>query len=213
MSSEKQEASTKGECKTNILSKGTASTFLHQFCGWKPKCVRKSAQAKLLTGPSPSESETSSSPNAVLFGPLHQYGQVSYLHPGQYTSNTGITRAFKGYITTTVHGVETIMPTHEYLAHPQDTRSAILNPHLRLDSGYYPNPIKPPPDAPPPPPPIDTSTGKPKSESTKAGSDAEKMCPQCHHASAPALTDGVWICSGCLQGHKFVLANNCNKSY
>ncbi|OQV09262.1 hypothetical protein CLAIMM_13398 [Cladophialophora immunda] len=135
------------------------------------------------------ESEVnSSSPNAVLFGPVQQYGQVPYLHPGQYASNTGITRAFKGHITTTVHGVETIMPTHEYLNHPQETRSAILNPRLRLDSGYYPNPIPPPPDAPPPPPPIDITTGKPKSESTKSCSEAgsaEKKCPQCHH-SGPA---------------------------
>ncbi|OAG42386.1 hypothetical protein AYO21_03262 [Fonsecaea monophora] len=216
MSSEKQDASNKGESKNDTVGKGTATTLFHRFCPWRPKCARKAAQTKLLTGSSPSESEVNSSPNAVLFGPVQQYGQVSYLHPGQYASNTGITRAFKGHITTTVHGVETIMPTHEYLHHPEETRSAILNPRLRLDSGYYPNPIKPPPDAPPPPPPIDITTGKPKSESSKASSEAgaaEKKCPQCHHASNPALTDAVWICSGCLQGHKFVLANDCEKRY
>ncbi|KIX94943.1 uncharacterized protein Z520_09253 [Fonsecaea multimorphosa CBS 102226] len=196
MSSEKQEASTKGESRKGILGKGTAGTFLHRFRPWKPKCARNSVQAKLLTGPSPSESEVNSSPN-ISFGPVQHYGQVSYLHPGQYASNTGFTRAFKGHISTTIHGVETIMPTHEYLSHPQETRSTILNPHLRLDSGYYPHPISPPPDAPPPPPPIDITTGKPfKSESSKACSEAgaaEKKCPQCHHASTPALTDGVWI--------------------
>ena len=123
------------------------------------------------------------------------------------------------------------MPTSQYLAHTPEERQTIIHPPGLYLEYIYPNsrPIPPPPGAPPPPRPINIETGKPVkvvdiansgpaaslSEISEGGKGAEgnKKCPQCHHASNPAqVEDGTWICSGCHQSHRFVLANACEKN-
>ncbi|OCT52248.1 hypothetical protein CLCR_08972 [Cladophialophora carrionii] len=88
-------------------------------------------------------------------------------------SRHGLTRTFSGQVTTTVHGVETILPTRDYLKHiPEDRHTIIHPPGLVMESGYHnAKAMGPPLNAPPPPPPIDIKTGRPLSVASGTASD------------------------------------------
>ncbi|EXJ59196.1 hypothetical protein A1O7_06628 [Cladophialophora yegresii CBS 114405] len=113
--------------------------------------------------------------NNLHFGPPQVYGHFAFLPSDP--SRHGLIHAFTGQVTTTVHGVETILPTRDYLKHtPQDRHNIIHPPGLVMESGYHnAKPMDPPPNAPPPPPPIDIKTGKPLS--VAGGASASDVGP------------------------------------
>lgn len=89
-------------------------------------------------------------------------GFAQVLIPNNAPAATGNTRIFNGQLITTVRGVETNLPTHEYLHYAPEHRYMLLNPQgmqtpLQYDYGpYAQNGRDPtlPPGAPPPPPPL-----------------------------------------------------------
>lgn len=219
MSSEQQLIST----KTN----GDAGTSFRRVCSWRLLCKKKSRR-KSLTSTSPIDSASSSHPqNAIHIGAVQHYGQppaypdghgrqwgsengllhgqLSFPLPTQCYMNAGQTRILNGQVTTTFRGVETVIPTHEYLSLTPGKREMIGH------AGFYPNsngfkPIAPPPDAhtaPPPPPPP-----PPAPESTSPPAQMEKKCANgdCGKTTGLAMIHGVDICHNCIERNNYLVA-------
>jgi hypothetical protein len=184
----------------------------------------------LTSGPS-AAGHASLPVNHVQISPVITYGQSHHPHhqaptplPNAYSHSPqghlsllpahtgGTTRSFHGTITTTVSGVETILPTQTFLTYSPEQRETIMHPTgVVQTSGYghvggsYGNtasaPIDVPPGAPPPPPPVDIKTGKPLTVkiASMAGSVAPSRASTVHSTKTARTTGEKKPCSNC--GH------------
>jgi hypothetical protein len=135
--------------------KATPCAVLHRFL--TPKCMKKvrqaQEQARILTKyPQPGSAH-----HNQLVHPYPPYDD-GYGFPSPAPYQSGTTRVFKGRITTTFEGVESAIPTTEYLAYTPEQRQIVhYPPGVVINHGGWTNntgKIPVPADAPPPPPPL-----------------------------------------------------------